>query len=223
MPRKSRENTLAGFALAVSAGAQGIELDVHATADGIVIVHHDPVLPAPPGAPHGATGPAIRSLTFAQLRHETFHGGEIPSLEEALACIDGRAVVYVEIKAPDIERAVVDELLAHEAPAAIHSFDHRIAQRVRHLAPQLATGILSSSYLLEPEGALRAAQARDFWQSWELIDGPLVERIHAAGGRVIAWTVNGLDAVERLRALGVDGLCTDVADVVHAFLRTHTS
>jgi len=221
MPRKARENTLAGFALAVSAGAHGIELDVHATADGIVIVHHDPALPPPPGAPHGAAGPTIRSLTFAQLRHETLHGREIPSLGEALACIGGRAVAYVEIKAPDIERAVVEELLAHEAPAAVHSFDHRIAQRAHRLAPHLPTGILCASYLIEPELALRAAESRDYWQCWELIDRPLVERVHAAGGRVIAWTVNALESVEQLRSLGVDGVCTDVPDVVGAFLRTH--
>jgi glycerophosphoryl diester phosphodiesterase len=223
MPRKSRENTLAGFALAVSAGAQGIELDVHATADGVAIVHHDAALPSAPGAPHGAVGPTIRTLSFAQLRHETFHGGEIPSLEEALACIDGRAMVYVEIKAPEMERVVIDEIRAHDVPAAIHSFDHRVALRTRELAPHLPTGILSASYLIEPDVALRSARARDYWQAWELIDGALVERVHAAGGRVIAWTVNSLDAVARLRALGVDGICTDVPDVVGAYLRTHAS
>lgn len=220
MPRKARENTLAGFALAIAAGVDGIELDVHATADGVVVVHHDAALPLPPGAPLGSAGPPIRLLTFDQLRHETFHGAEVPSLEETLACIDGRVTTYVEIKAPGIETAVVDVLAAHRAPAAIHSFDHRVAPRVRALAPALPTGILSASYLLEPDAALRAAGARDYWQQWELIDRALVDRVHGAGGRVIAWTVNALDVVERLRGLGVDAVCTDVPDIVHAFLRT---
>jgi glycerophosphoryl diester phosphodiesterase len=56
---------------------------------------------------------------------------------------------------------------------------------------------------------MRSASALDVWPQWELIDQPLVERVHDAGGRVIAWTVNSTADAERLIALGVDGLCGD--------------
>jgi glycerophosphoryl diester phosphodiesterase len=220
MPRKSRENTLAGFALAVTAGADAIELDVHATRNGVVVVHHDAHLPPPPGSPAGSDGTAIASLTFDDLRHHTFHGGEIPTLDETLACIDGRVFTYVEVKAAGIEQLVLDELDRHEAPAAVHSFDHRISVRCRELAPERATGILSASYVLDPERELRETKARDYWQSADLIDAALVERVHAAGGRVLVWTVNSLADARRLRALGVDGVCTDVVDVIGPGLRS---
>jgi glycerophosphoryl diester phosphodiesterase len=53
------------------------------------------------------------------------------------------------------------------------------------------------------------AGARDVWPEWNSIDEQLVARVHAAGGRVIAWTVNDREAAVRLAALGVDGVCTD--------------
>lgn len=214
MPRKSRENTLAGFALAVTAGADAIELDVHATRDGVVVVHHDACLAPSPGSLPQDDGTPLASLTFDDLRHRTFHGGEIPTLDEALACIDGRVFTYVEVKGAGIEPLVLAELDRHEAPAAVHSFDHRIALRCRELAPDRATGILSASYVLEPERELRSAKARDYWQSAELIDATLVERVHRAGGRVLAWTVNSVADAVRLRALGVDAVCTDVVDEI---------
>lgn len=74
----------------------------------------------------------------------------------------------------------------------------------------MPTGILSASYLIDPAAALRAARARDYWQQWELIDAELVARIHGAGGRVVAWTVNEAADARRLQQMGVDAICTDV-------------
>lgn len=223
MPRKSRENTLAGFAAAIEAGADGIELDVHATRDGVVVVHHDPTLAPTPGSPAGAVGARIATLSFAELRRETFGGGDVPTLDEALAFVDGRATMYVEVKARDIESRVVSELTLHGARSAVHSFDHRVSRTVRDIAPDLPTGILSTSYVLEPERALRIAAARDYWQHWEMIDEEMVKRVHAAGGRVIAWTVNAPGAIARLRTIGVDAICTDVADEVVPLVRQWTA
>jgi glycerophosphoryl diester phosphodiesterase len=77
------------------------------------------------------------------------------------------------------------------------------------LAPELPRGILFDHYPADVEASMRYAGARDVWPNWRLIDQRLVSTVHAAGGRVIAWTVNGRSAAERLAALGVDGLCTD--------------
>src|SRR5687767_7507148 len=69
LPRMARENTLSSFALAIDAGADAIELDVHATREGVVVVHHDPWLRAHES--HGGTrGPAITSLALNEMRRE---------------------------------------------------------------------------------------------------------------------------------------------------------
>ncbi len=207
-PREFPENTLPSFQRALELGADGIELDVHATRDGVVVVHHDPVL-------HG--GGPIAGLTHAELDGHLVAGRErIATLDEVLALVDGRADVYVEIKARDVERPVVDAIRRSPAPArcAIHSFDHRVVRRARDIAPEIRTGILLTSYLLDPALALIGAGASDLWQQWELIDPPLVALAHDAGARVIAWTVNDARIARRLAEWGVDALCTDVLPTI---------
>jgi glycerophosphoryl diester phosphodiesterase len=214
-PREYPENSLPGFHRALELGASGIELDAHLTADGVAVVHHDPALqmtPADPSPPR-----RIRELTAAELRtHDLAPGVPIPTLSEVLHLVGGRATVYVEIKAPQAEPVVLRCIASGTARCAVHGFDHRVALRVAQAsAPEanggaIPTGILSASYLIDPVAALRAAHARDYWQQWELIDEDLVSRIHDAGGRVIAWTVNAVSDARRLRAIGVDAICTDV-------------
>src|SRR6185437_6485961 len=81
-PRELPENSLPGFARAIEAGAHGIELDVHLTADGVVVVHHDPVLRST--AADGSGG-RISDCTLAELRrHPLAPGVPIPTLAEAL-------------------------------------------------------------------------------------------------------------------------------------------
>lgn len=213
-PRAAPENTMAGFELALEAGADAIELDVHASADGVVLVHHDPALG--PGAPPSIAGHAISTMTADRLRAATGVGGEalLPTLAEVLAMIGQRARAYVEIKGTEIERAVIACVKESGVRCAIHSFDHRVSATVRALAPETRTGILLESRLADPAGALRAALASDYWQQWERVDGDLVSAVHAAGGRVIAWTVNDPEVASSLLELGVDGICTDVPSMM---------
>lgn len=218
-PRARPENTLPSFLRAIELGADALELDVHATADGVVVVHHDPVPRATAGVP-ALAGCRIERLSHAELR--TFavaDGVGIPTLAEVLEAVAGRATVYVEIKGCGIEARVVDCIARSAAECAVHSFDHRAARRVRELAPALPTGVLLDSYLVDPVAALRAAGARDLWQQWEQIDAPLVDAVRSAGGRVVAWTVNGIADAEALVALGVGAICSDLPDEMGRALR----
>src|SRR5438045_8084269 len=100
LPRAHPENSLPGFAAALALGVDGIELDVQLTADGVPVVHHDPQpgRPAVDGAP--LSGRSIDSLTHAELAaHELSPGVGVPTLDEVLALVDGRATLYVEVKA----------------------------------------------------------------------------------------------------------------------------
>lgn len=218
-PRRARENTLAGFRLALEAGATAVELDVHATADGTVVVHHDPVLGAGAGP---LAGQAIAALDAGTLLAQPLDatGALVPTLDDVLLLCAGRATVYVEAKARDIEPAILAALGRHPGTAAaIHAFDHRVALRVAERAPSVPTGILLDSYLVDPAHALRTAGARDFWPHRLMVDEALVRAVHGAGGRVIVWTVNDPGEAMALAAMGVDGLCTDVPDVIGPVLR----
>jgi len=192
--------------LAVRQKVHGIELDVHATKDGVVVVHHDPNI---------RHGPLINTLTLTELhRYPLAPGVEIPTLAAVLdrmAKATPPPVVYVEVKGKGIEEAVVEVLEYAKVPTAVHAFDHRVAARVTSLDPSIPTGILLDCYLVDPAAALQAAGARDYWLQWAFIDRDLVRRVHDGGGRVIAWTVNDPADFAVLDALGVDGICSDVA------------
>jgi glycerophosphoryl diester phosphodiesterase len=200
-PRDRPENTLAAFDAALARGADGIELDVHATADGAVVVHHDPVLA-------GADRP-IASLDSSEVARHRVRGEPVPTLDAVLDLCAGRARVYVELKGRGIEHLVIDRIRAHRAECAVHSFDHRAVRRARELAPALRRGILLDAYLVDVAAALRAADAQDLWQEWRWIDGPLVDAARAAGARVVAWTVNQPADGRALVAAGVEAVCTD--------------
>jgi len=207
-PRDHRENTLRSFQRAFDVGAEAIELDVHGTADGAVVIHHDAATNSRPGE----SGPraVIADSTLAALREIPMADGPIPTLADLLAVTPEQRAVYVEVKSKGIEEAVVSVIRATARQCAVHSFDHRIARRIREVAPEIPVGILQTSYPIDPLRPMHDAEARDLWQHWELIDAELIERVHADGGRVIAWTVNDGDVALRLATWGVDGICTDV-------------
>jgi glycerophosphoryl diester phosphodiesterase len=213
-PRDHRENTLASFRRAFEVGANAVELDVHGTADGAIVIHHDPVTNSRSGEP----GPklTIAESTLASLRDVPIADGPIPQLDELIAAVPANDSVYVEVKAKGIEEAVVSIIRAAAKRCAVHSFDHRVARRIHDIAPEIPVGILQTSYPIDPIRPMHDALARDLWQHWELIDESLIERVHADGGRVIAWTVNDVEVARRLVAWGIDGICSDTPATMRA-------
>jgi len=185
-----------------------VELDVHATSDGVVVVHHDPVLYA--GGVPGSDPTPISGTPFDRLKdHRLTAGVSIPTLAQTLDVIGTRAVVFVEIKARAIEPHVVRCIRESRSDCAIHSFDHRIVTNVKKIFPAIRCGVLQVARHLDPVASLRATGAEDLWQNVEYIDEDMVGQAHAIGARVIAWTANDIAQWSFLRAIGVDGICTD--------------
>jgi glycerophosphoryl diester phosphodiesterase len=201
------ENSPAAFREAVARGVDGVELDVHATADGGIVVHHDPVLTG---------GRPLDSVTLAEATSTVLPNGEpVPTLAQALELIGDRDV-WVEVKAlpPVFDARLLGILDAgpHPARYAVHSFDHRITARLGRLRPKLRLGALLVARVVDPVAVLRASGATTLWQDWTMIDQALVDAVHAAGGRIIAWTVNDPAATAVLARMGVDGLCGNFPD-----------
>ncbi len=219
--RESFENTLDAFERAVAAGADGIELDVHVTADGGVVVHHDPVVArVADGSP--GRGLALWASPLEDVRAIRLPGGHaIPTLDAVLDAMGHRLSLYVEVKAPaGREPAVLACLDRHPgARVSVHAFDHRIAARCRALRPGLPIGFLSASYPLELAAQFTVVRPDAFWQHAALVDAALVVAAHAAGVRLVAWTENAPDRARALAALGVDAICTDDPATLRAALR----
>lgn len=207
------ENSLAAFRAAVKLGADGIELDIHDTADGALVVQHDPLVD---GRPIGA-------LSASKVRRHRLKNGEpLPTLDEALAAIGRDCRVFVEVKtlAAAHDAALYRSLDSGPAPAHyhVHSFDHRIVRRLTEGRPALVGGVLSTSYPINLFRQLEDAGASELWQEAPLIDAALTAGAHQRGFRVLAWTVDDPARARELASLGADGLCTNRPDLIRKAL-----
>src|SRR5262245_27865170 len=111
--REAPENTLAAFARALELGADGIELDVHRTADGAIVVHHDPV-PKPLPGESGLAWKPFSALSSAEVRRLRVSGDhQIPTLEEVLELVGDRATIYCELKGAGVVDLVAPVLTHH--------------------------------------------------------------------------------------------------------------
>ncbi len=210
------ENTVAAFRRAAEMGADMVELDVRRSADGRLVVHHDP---------HLTDGRAVAATQADELPVT------VPSLDEALDACAGMAV-NIEIKndaeEPGFEpdRALADDVATVVAArgdtdrVVVSSFDRASIDRLKEVAsPPLATAWLVT---VPPPDAVEVAvagahQALHPW--WQAVDLALVERAHAAGLAVNVWTCDDSEAMARLAGWGVDGICTNVPDMAIAVLR----
>jgi glycerophosphoryl diester phosphodiesterase len=184
--RERPENTLAAFERAAELGADGCEFDVHLHADGVLRVHHDPLKPG---------------VTLAE---------GVPTLREVLALHRRHGLTaYAELKGPGCAPGSLAELAGAGVKCAVHAFDHRQIAQARSIDPSVPRGVLEVSYPIDRLHALTMVDGRDLWRQWPFIDADLVNEAHAAGCRIVAWTVNDATEMQRLANLGVDALCTD--------------
>ena len=204
---------MAAFTAAVDLGADAIELDTHATADGRIVVHHDECV--------GSV--RIADSTLAEVKERPLANGEpVPVLDEILEALGPDIRVFVEAKAlaPEHDAAFLGVLTGGPVPSNyhVHAFDHRIVRRLLAQCEGLVGGVLSASYPLNPLIQLEQVGAEELWQRENLVDDEIVAAVHAVGARVIPWTVDDPERMEELIDMGVDGICSNQPDVVRTVL-----
>ena len=198
------ENSLAAFRAAAGQGADAVELDVHATLDGELVVHHDPSILGLPIA-------QARAGDLAQLHLS--NGEHIPTLMQALDVLGPKLKVFVEVKVldPRWDDRLLETLDRGPNPGgyAVHSFAFPVVKRLGAKRPSLPRGILSEAPTRAPRQTLEDASAETLWQERSTLDEPLVKTVHDLGTTIIAWTVDNPADMERLVGWGVDGICTN--------------
>ena len=200
------ENTLSAFRQALAIGVDGIELDIHATADGIPVVIHDrDIERTTDGAGYVDEMPLARLTTF-----DAGDGERVPTLAEVLALVGDSAHLDMELKAVGIERAVLAVLAQYPAVTwAISSFAWDTLRTIRELDP-----VAEVWPLAERVGDNLIAIAADLASpAVSLFTGAYTTetaaRLRDAGLRVVVWTVNDPREAQRVAELGAFALCTD--------------
>ncbi|MGP4017607.1 glycerophosphodiester phosphodiesterase family protein [Saccharopolyspora sp. 5N708] len=223
------ENSLSAFRRAVAEGFQYIETDVHATADGVVVVHHDPTLERTTDG-RGT----IRRLPWSAVSSALIGGREpVCRLDAALEELP-EAFFNIDVKDDWAVGPVLRTLRAHNAwdRVCLASFaEHRVAALRRGGGPRLLTsmGRRSAGLLwlgsrwggwpLRSVVAGGAAQVPPQAGLLHLIDSRFVRQAHRWGLEIHAWTVDDATEMRALLELGVDGLVTDRPDVLREVLR----
>jgi glycerophosphoryl diester phosphodiesterase len=220
------ENTLAAFALALRQGADGFELDVTLSADGVPVVIHDDTLDR---TTNGA-GP-VRLQTVAELSRleagypvrfdSRFSGERIPTLAEVFQAFAGRALINVELKrdrSPDRSLAArtVELIQTHrlEHSVLVSSFRISNLRRVKALNQSIPVGLLYLDARVAPLMRLLAGglRAEAYHPAQKYASPRTVRWCHARRLRVNVWTVDDESDLRRLMAAGVDGLITNHPD-----------
>ena len=226
------ENTLRSLCRAVELGCDLVEFDVLALDDGtLVLAHSDNLLEVS----HGVASGRVRSLTLAGLREVA---PELPTFDEALEVLGraGGVGLHVDLKWHGYEEAAVAAIRRHGLieRTVVSSFHEQSLQAVARAEPHLARGLtypfdrrgVSRRRLTAPAAAaalvalrrtlplrisqmLERAQASAAMLHHRVVSRAAVERAHAGGAAVFAWTVDDRAALRRVVAAGVDGVITN--------------
>ncbi len=223
------ENTLAAFAAAIDAGADGIELDVHPSRDGALVVHHDHYLDrttSGAGLVSDHTLGELRALDAGAWFDAKFAGESIPTLEEVLRLAAGRVRLEIELKGTTLSflERVLDTIRAADAVAAVElTTPHRpLLWHMHRREPRIPTGMFFEpwpSWMTLDLGQrqvielMSLAGARVAHLPIGVIDAAFVGRLHDAGIQVHGANLNDTAAIERAVECGVDQFTTSRLDL----------
>lgn len=243
--RLAPENTLAAFDRAVREGVDGLELDVHLSRDGEVVVCHDASVDRTTDARGAIAGMSAGELAAVDAGFRfvdeqgayAFRGQGIgiPTLREVLARYPRHRLI-VEMKDADPRLAEATLAAVREAHAedrtCLGSFHARVVRHARRLAPGLATSAAPPEVRLALYGswvgwfprrpAYLAMQLPERRENTQVVSPRFVAAAHRAGVLVQVWVVDRKVDIERLLDWGVDGVITDRPDVAVSAVREWT-
>lgn len=211
------ENTLRSFARALEMGVAAVELDVQLTADGRLAVIHDETV----DRTTNGTG-RVKDFTLAALKTlDAGQGEPIPSLEEVVDLVQGRAHLVVELKQPDAARPLLRFIQEHRLFECAHviSFWHPVVRALKEMEPRLATGVLLVGCPADPPGLARAARADALVLHFAYVTPEVVAAAHHDGLLVYVWNIDSVDILKPYLTLNLDGIGSNRPDVLIEYLR----
>lgn len=216
------ENTLPAFQSALDQHADGIELDVTLSADGQVVVIHDSTIDRTTngkGAVKRMDYAVIRQFDAGSWYGETFKGTHIPTLDEVLTLVGDRIFTNIEIKPfyspmKQLVDKVAKVVTRHslEKRVIFSSFNPSALVMINRLLPSVPVGFLLMPGFL---GALfkslfgKSVPYRSLHPHYSAVSPKMIRDARDNGCKILAYTVNKVEDMRRLYAIGIDGIITD--------------
>jgi|SRR5208282_4263308 len=194
------ENTLASFELCLQHGCDGFEFDVRLSADGQAVICHD------------------AAVGGMRIEHTASNNLPLPTLEDVLRQFSQRAFLDIELKVAGLERQTLAELRKCQPQKGyvVSSFLPDVLTAIHDLDPAIPLGFLCESR--DRLRGWRESPAEWVIPQFELADQALVETVHAAGKKIMVWTVNHGERMREFAMWGVDAIISDETELaVEAF------
>jgi glycerophosphoryl diester phosphodiesterase len=209
------ENTLAAFKKAMDIGVDGIELDVHLSKDGEIIVIHDETIDRTTNG-FGF----VNQLTLSEINQFIIDGKhEITTLNEVLDLVKNTISVNIELKSVFcvekvvilIEKYVSDKNWDYEN-FIVSSFDWDALEKVYNLNKKIPIGVLTYNNLDDAIAFAKQINAYSIHPHFKMLDKEIVQKIQENNFKIFTWTVNELAAIQQVKSTGVDGIISDFTD-----------
>ena len=219
------ENTLEAFLLAIEQGADGIELDVQLSRDGIPVVIHDETIDRVTdrtGYVKDYTLQELKELTVLKDRFPQYSQSKIPTLKEVLEAVKPSGIqVNIELKTgiywyPDIEKKVAEivEETGMKEKIIYSSFNHYSVQRIKEIVPDAETAYLYSDVILNVEDYARKTKVDGLHPAvYHVKMADFLKGYIESGLNVRVWTVNEEADMKALTEAGVTAVITNYPDV----------
>nr|WP_279537976.1 glycerophosphodiester phosphodiesterase [Paenibacillus turpanensis] len=227
------ENTMAAFRLALEQGAEGIELDIHQTKDGQLVVIHDETLER---TTNGSG--LITSLTYDEIRSvdasfhfESYRGEHVPLLSEVLDLLSNTQIeLNIELKNGIIRYEGMEERVIRlvreygmENRVVFSSFNHYSVVDLIQAVPDMDCALLYTAGLYHPWKYANSLGARSLHPLFYSVDPEMVQGAHDAGLKVRPYTVNEEKDIRAMIANGVDAVITNYPSLMKQILTEQSS
>jgi glycerophosphoryl diester phosphodiesterase len=211
------ENTLQAFQKALDLNSDGIELDVHLSADGHVIVIHDETIDRTTNGKG-----LVNDFTLAELKSFLIDEKyQIPTLNEVFDLIDKKCFINIELKGlgtaskviPLIEEYISEKDWKYEH-FIISSFDWNMLEETSNLNPNIPIGVLTEENLDTALAFAEKIKAKAIHPDFNLLNEENVRQIQEKGFLVLPWTVNTTEDIEKVKSYKVNGIISDNPDKI---------
>lgn len=211
------ENTLQAFQKALDLNSDGIELDVHVSSDGQIIVIHDETIDRTTNEKG-----LVNSFSLSELKSFLIDGKhQIPTLKEVFDLVNKKCLINIELKGlgtPSKVVALIEDYISEKKwnynHFIISSFEWNMLEETSNLNPNIPIGVLTEEDLSKALAFAEKIKAKAIHPDFQLLNENNVLQMQDKGFLVLPWTVNSEEDIQKVKSYKVNGIISDNPDKI---------